>query len=77
MMEAAVYWATSVAALLGVWLNIRKHVACFYIWAFTNAVWAYADASHGLTAQASLQTVYFLLSLYGIACWSRSRMTET
>lgn len=42
------YWLTSIAALIGVWLNIKKHVACFWIWSLTNAVWVYADIEHGI-----------------------------
>lgn len=70
------YWLTSLAALVGVWLNIKKHVACFWLWAATNAVWAYADFRHGLPAQAALQAVYFTLSLYGIWKWSASAETR-
>jgi nicotinamide riboside transporter PnuC len=66
-----IYWLVSIAALAGVWLNIKKNVACFYIWTVTNAVWAHADLTHGLHAQAALQTVYFTLSLWGIYAWSR------
>ena len=65
-----IYWATSIAALMGVWLNIQKRVASFWIWSLTNAVWAYADYTHGLHAQAVLQAVYFGLSIYGIWRWS-------
>ena len=64
------YWLTSIASLFGVWLNIQKHVACFWIWAFTNAIWVYGDIQHGIHAQAALQFVYFLLSIYGIWKWS-------
>ena len=66
-----IYWLTSIAALVGVWLNIRRHVACFWIWSVTNAVWVYADLEHGIVPQAMLQAVYFLLSIYGIRAWSR------
>jgi len=65
------YWLVSMAALLGVWLNIRRHVACFWIWLGTNSVWTYADLVHDLYAQAALQAVYVALSLYGIWTWSR------
>lgn len=65
------YWLVSLAALLGVWLNVRKHVACFYIWAVTNAVWTYADWMHGLHAQAALQAAYFALSIWGIVRWRK------
>jgi nicotinamide riboside transporter PnuC len=66
-----VYWVTSLAALLGVLLNIRKQVAAFWIWSVTNAVWTYADLTYGLYPQAALMAAYFALSIYGIWSWSR------
>ena len=68
-----IYWLVSLAALLGVWLNLRRHVACFYIWSVTNSVWAVLDWTRGLHAQATLMTVYFALSLWGIWKWSPRR----
>jgi hypothetical protein len=65
------YWFTSVAALVGVWLNIHRHIGCFIIWSLTNAIWTYADIAHGIYAQAALQAVYFALSLYGFAKWRK------
>jgi nicotinamide riboside transporter PnuC len=75
--EALMYWIVSVAALIGVVLNIRKHVACFYVWSCTNAAWCYADFEHGLHAQGALMSVYFVLSLWGIWTWTRSKKGET
>lgn len=72
----ALYWLTAVASLLGVWLNIHRHVACFWIWACTNAVWAYADATHGLLAQAAVQSAYLVLAIYGIVRWRAPRPRE-
>ena len=66
-------WLTVLASLTGVWLNIRKHVACFWIWGVTNAVWACIDFSHGITAQAVLQAVYCALAVYGIAQWTAQK----
>ena len=57
-----VLWLTAIAALVGVVLNIQRHVACFWVWSVTNAVWVYADVIHGIYAQAALQAVYFGLS---------------
>jgi len=68
-----VYWITAAAALIGVWLNIRMCVACFWIWSVTNAVWVYADYTHGLLPQACLQLVYFGLAIYGVHAWSTRR----
>lgn len=66
---SVVYWVTALAALVGVWLNIRRHVACFWIWAATNATWAVVDYLHGIYAQSALQAVYFCMSIYGITKW--------
>ena len=75
MIESSFSWLVAVAAVVGVWFNIRLHVVAFWIWACTNAAWVYADLTHGLLPQAALQAVYFLLSLYGIYCW-RGRRNE-
>jgi nicotinamide riboside transporter PnuC len=64
------HWLISGFALVGVFLNIRKHPSCFAIWAFTNAAWMIVDADHGLIAQAVLQGVYLCLSIYGLIEWS-------
>ena len=66
----ALLWLTSVAALVGVVLNIRKHVACFWIWTVTNAIWVCAYIRHGIYPQAALQAVYFGLAIYGIFKWT-------
>lgn len=76
-MEGALYWAVAAAAIVGVVLNIRKHVACFHVWFCTNLVWAYADLRHGLPAQAALQVVYAVLSVYGIVQWKRMETTTS
>ena len=65
------YWLVSAAALVGLWMNIKKHVSCFFIWSVTNAAWVYVDIKHGLPEQAFLQAVYFVFSIYGILQWSR------
>ena len=66
-----IHWLTAIAALVGVWLNIRRCVVCFYIWAVTNAMWMYIDVVHGIYAQGVLQGIYFGLSLYGIVQWTK------
>ena len=69
-MPELLYWSTAIAALFGVWLNIKKHPACFVIWTFTNGVWVYADFSHGINAQGALQAVYLVLAIYGLKKWT-------
>ncbi len=65
------YWICAAAAMLGVWINIRKHPACYWIWLCTNAVWTYSCFDHGMHAQACLHIAYMGLSVYGIRQWGR------
>jgi nicotinamide riboside transporter PnuC len=65
------YWLVALAALTAVWLNIRKNRLCFPIWAVTNALWAAADWSVGLRAQAILMAVYCALAIYGAWAWGK------
>ena len=66
-------WLVSIAALLGVILNIKKNAGCFVIWAATNFAWTIIDLEKGIPAQATLQAVYFALSIYGLYKWTRCR----
>jgi nicotinamide riboside transporter PnuC len=65
-------WTLTVFSLIGVVMNIRKHRGCFYIWGVTNASWAVVDWQKGLTAQAALFGIYFVLAIWGIWEWKRS-----
>ena len=58
-------------ALLGVVLNIKKNIWCFYIWLVTNASWAVVDFYKGIPAQGALFSVYTLLAVYGIYEWKK------
>jgi len=66
---SALYWATSMASLVGVVLNIHGQRAAYGVWAVTNVIWVVADLRHGLPQQAAQQAVYFGLSLYGLWKW--------
>ena len=68
---SALYWITALVALVGVWLNIHGRRVCFPLWAVTNPTWAVVDYIHGIHAQAAIQAVYFVLSIYGLWKWSR------
>jgi nicotinamide mononucleotide transporter len=64
-------WLVAIASLLGTWLNVRRHVGCFWIWSATNAVWSTTCFRHGLSAQGWLHLVYLGLAIWGIRRWSR------
>lgn len=58
-------------ALAGVVLNIKKNIICFYIWLFTNSMWAVVDFIKGIPAQGVLFTIYTGLAVYGIYEWRK------
>jgi len=61
----------TILAIIGVVLNIKKNIWCFYIWAVTNASWAIVDFYKGIPAQGILFTIYTCLAIYGIFAWKR------
>ena len=63
--------ALTLLALIGVVLNIKKRIECFYIWLFTNASWAIIDFYKDVPAQGVLFTIYTVLALYGILEWRK------
>lgn len=69
---AYVTWVTTIASLVGVWLNIRKERLCFAVWLCSNVSWSVIDAYHGIWGQALLQAVYAVMSVYGWYSWSHA-----
>lgn len=69
-------WLLTALSLVGVWLNIKKDVRCFYLWAITNSGWVLIDWQAGLYAQSALFAVYFVLALWGIIEWRRQETTK-
>jgi len=63
--------ALTISALVGVILNIKKNVLCFYIWLVTNISWAIVDFYKGIPAQGILFTIYAGLAVYGIIEWRK------
>ena len=66
--------ALTISALVGVILNIKKNVLCFYIWLVTNISWAIVDFYKGIPAQGILFTIYAGLAVYGIIEWRKKEV---
>ena len=62
-------WGLMILSLIGTVMNIKKMHCCFYIWAFTNAIWTLHNYSVKEFQQASLFFIYFVLALWGIYEW--------
>jgi len=66
-------WTVSFLALIGVILNVKKDRRCFVIWSFTNAFWMIYDWRLGAKAQSALFFVYFVLAIWGLLQWSKTK----
>jgi nicotinamide riboside transporter PnuC len=63
----------TVAALIGVVLNIQKKQSCFYIWFVTNVSWAVIDFNKGIPMQGLLFSIYAILAVWGIYSWGKEK----
>jgi len=66
------FWITviiTIASLVGVILNIKRNLLCFYIWTATNFAWFIIDLYREIYMQALLFFIYFLLAIYGVLEW--------
>lgn len=68
---ALVTWAITLVCLAGTVLNVKKNVACFYLWTVGNVAWLVFDAWNGLYSRASLDAVQLAFAIWGIVEWSR------
>ena len=67
----------TLAALIGVVLNIKKKKACFYVWLVTNTAWAIVDFYKGIPAQGILFSIYAGLAVWGIFEWKGEENDQT
>ena len=47
-------WGLTALSLLGTALNVKKRIACFYLWAVVNVAWVFVDCHQGLWARSAL-----------------------
>lgn len=66
------YWSVTILAIIGVVLNIKRNVYCFYIWLLTNGAFAVETALYGAWNMTFLFLIYFILAVMGILEWKRN-----
>ena len=64
-------WGLTTLSLLGTALNVKKRIACFYLWAVVNVAWVFVDCHQGLWARSALDGVHFACAVWGIFDWTR------
>lgn len=64
-------WTVTAICLAGTVLNVKKNIACFYLWTAGNIAWLAFDTYSGLYSRAVLDTVQLVFAVWGIFAWKR------
>jgi len=72
-MIPAFTWVITVVSLTGTALNVKKHIACFYLWTAGNIAWLSFDLWMGLYSRAMLDLVQLAFAIWGIIAWRKKR----
>lgn len=62
-------WFLTGLSILGTLYNLQKRVAGWVIWTISNIGWIVSFSLKGMLAEATLFSVYLILSVYGIFKW--------
>lgn len=73
-MNIDITWFLTAISLLGSFLNAKKKVSCFYLWAIGEIMWCVLDISNGVYGRATLDVVSFIMALYGIYEWKHTKI---
>ena len=65
--------AITAICLTGTILNVRKMVACFYLWMLGNVAWFAIDLGAAAYSRALLDAVQFGFAVWGALEWSRQK----
>jgi nicotinamide riboside transporter PnuC len=66
-------WLLTALSIIGTLYNLQKRAAGWIIWTISNAGWIMSFTMKGLPAEATLFSVYLVLSVYGIFKWRQPR----
>jgi len=70
-MIEALTWCITAISMTGTVLNIRKNIACFYLWTVGNSAWLAYDLCSSLYSRAMLDAVQLPFAMWGIIAWRK------
>lgn len=68
-----VTWILTAVSLTGSFLNVKKKVACFYLWAIGEILWLTLDILNSTYGRAFLDLTQLAFALWGIKEWSEEK----
>ena len=69
-------WLLTALSIIGTLYNLQKRAAGWVIWTVSNAGWIFTFSKKGQLAEATLFSVYLVLSVYGIFKWWQPRAKD-
>lgn len=64
-------WLLTVLSLVGTALNVKKRIACFYLWTVVNLAWVFVDFHQEMWARSVLDGVHLAFAVWGVWDWTR------
>ena len=64
-------WLLTALSLVGTALNVKKRIACFYLWTVVNIAWVFVDFRQELYARSVLDGVHLAFAVWGIWDWTK------
>ena len=64
-------WLLTVLSLVGTALNVKKRIACFYLWTVVNLAWVFVDFHQEMWARSVLDGVPLAFAVWGVWDWTR------
>ncbi|MDR3179242.1 MAG: nicotinamide mononucleotide transporter family protein [Oscillospiraceae bacterium] len=64
-------WITAAISIIASYLNIKKKVACFYLWKITAIFHTIIDIKNQQYGRAFLDVFLLIINIYGIIVWTK------
>ena len=67
-----VLWAALVLSGIGIYLNARQRISCWYFWLVADLIWAVIELVKGRYPEAAAFLVFFISCFYGLHQWRKN-----
>ena len=64
-------WIATLIAMVGVVLNARGSIVCFYVWLLSNGYYTVVNVLSGSYSQAALFAFQLVMAIYGLYYWNK------